>query len=349
MIMNVQMRKCVPIAIGMRISLLPKPFSAYLFILMVAFAISGCMPPDPGIWRNDKIKAGDREHFHQLNDQLFKAIKAGNVHDVEDMMSQQLLDDNSAKRKIQLIGNRLNANEYSVLDEFYVVHKFIGDQTIKPDSGHIGDYVLNYQSVTREMYIGFFLPKTGTDKYMISLMYAKYKYGWRIYLFDVKQYTTTGKTSTGLYSLAKQQAAKGYLMKALNTMKLSRECANPSPIWLYQKDSVMDDYYRSLIIESGKKYKFPVFISSAPGVEILGVDTQDMNDGPCPAVSYITKVSVNDTVALKKENLVIQKNIGKIFPGIDVDEKYIYYTAFNHLPKGKHGRPPFFDITQKLK
>jgi len=344
---DVQMRKCANVQIRLPIRI--KFLAAPLLIVLIVFMIAGCMPPDPGIWKNNQIKSGDRDHFHELNAQLFKAIKAGNVHDVEDMMSQQMLDDNSAKRKIDLIGNRLKTNEYSIFDEYYIVHQYIGDQTIKTDTGHLNDYKLHYQSVTREMYVGLFLPKSGADQYMISVIYAKYKYGWRIYFFDVQQYTTTGKNAPALYNLAKQQYAQGYLMKALNTMKLSRDCAIPVTIWLYRNDGEMDDFYRKLITEAGQKYRFPVFISNVPGVEILGVDTQPMNDGPCPAVSYITKVSVNDTNAVKKENLAIQKAIGKVFPGIDVGEKYIYYTAFNHLPKGKKGSPPYFDITQKLK
>jgi hypothetical protein len=329
---------------------LPKSRLVHFFTLIVLLTVlSGCLPTDPGIWRNDLIKTSKRDDFHEMNTKLFQACKSGNVHDVENMMSQQLLDDNTAKLKIQRIGNHLKQSDYSVLDEFYIVHKYVGPQTIKPDSGHIDNYALNYQSVTREMYIGLFLSKSGADKYLITVLYAKYNYGWRIYFFDVKPYATSGKNATGLYNLAKQQYSRGYLMKAMNTMKLSRDYAAPSPIWLYQNDNEMDDFFRKLVIETGQKYRFPLFIDGVPGVAILGIDSQNLDGGVCPSVSYTSAISVSDTATLKKENRTIQKKIGKIFPGIDQDEKYIYYTAFNKLPKGKHGSPPFFDITEKLK
>lgn len=66
-----------------------------------------------------------------------------------------------------------------------------------------------------------------------------------------------------------------------------------------------------------------------------------MDEGYFPMIKYISKIDLKDTVALKKENFQIQKAVGQIFSGLDMNKKFIFYKAVNELPKGQNPVPSF--------
>lgn len=60
----------------------------------------------------------------------------------------------------------------------------------------------------------------------------------------------------------------------------------------------------------------------------------------------VSLINLKDTIALKKENENIRRVIGKVMPGSDMDNKYIFYSAFNTKPGG--GKTvDHYDITDK--
>jgi hypothetical protein len=65
-------------------------------------------------------------------------------------------------------------------------------------------------------------------------------------------------------------------------------------------------------------------------------------------IYYLTNVNLKDTVAIKKENETIRKVIGKTITGIDQENKYVFYSAFNEWPTGVK-TVEHFDMKQKLK
>jgi len=128
-----------------------KTYSCYLFtILVLSFILQGCMPPDPGIWKNEQIPSGRADDFHELTVNLFKAIKADHPKEIELMFSSDMLQGNY-NSVTDKIAYHLKSEDYALLDEYYVVHKYKGAQVIKNKG-----YDLNYTSIAREMYIAFF-------------------------------------------------------------------------------------------------------------------------------------------------------------------------------------------------
>jgi len=201
----------------------------------------------------------------------------------------------------------------------------------------------------REMYIAFFLPKGGDNKWMITVILAKYDYGWKIDQLDLHQYTLWSKNAQQLYSQAKLDYKKGYLIDAINTMGQSMQCARPTLIWRYNNEKEMSDFYGTVLIDGNTHYKFPFVLDQLPTKPaIFRVTNQDFDNGNYPTVYYQSKINLKDTVALKKENEAIKKVIARLMPGIDRDKKYVLYSAFNQLPRG--GRyVDSYDMTDKLK
>jgi hypothetical protein len=328
-----------------------KPKSTYLFnltcLLLLAAVLQSCTE-HAGIWKNDQIKTGKRDDFHALTNEVFTSLKANDLNHAKLLMSKELIENTYTERLVEIVGNHLNDAKYSLLDEYYVVNKYIDTDTIKATGRGINNYELYYAGTTREMYFAFFVPKTGDNKSIVTIIFAKYDYGWKLSDFDVAPYTINGKTAPELFKLAKEQYDKKYLINAVNNMALATACLNPITIWRYPDESDISKFYAQVINEANAKYKFP-FVLNAVSTRpmILRVYNQATDNGSFPMVYYLSHISLKDTNAIKKENTEIKKVLSEVMPGIDKDNKYVFYDAFNERPTGKK-TVDHFDMTDKL-
>ncbi len=328
-----------------------KLFKSYLLkvsgILLIVIVLQSCFD-QPGSWKNEKIKASRRADFHALNDQVFKLLKANDAKQLGFFMSKELIEDTYTTRLIELVSNRLADNNYELLDEYYVINKFTDNDTVKATKASKNSYDLYYQGITREMYFSFFTPKAGDNKYMITVVYAKYDYGWKISQLDVAPYTINGKTAPELFEMAKQEYAKNYLIDAVNNMSLASNCLRPGDMWNYPNERDISEFYAKIMTEANDHYKFPFTLTGVPTKpRIIRVYMETVDEGSYPMVYYLSSIKLADTVALKKENGNIRKVIGNVMPGIDKDNKYIFYSAFNTKPDGRK-TVDHYDLTDKL-
>jgi hypothetical protein len=330
-----------------------KSITTYLLnlsgFLLLAIALQSCTDK-AGSWKNEQIKAGKRDDFHDLNARALQFLKANNPKALKAMLSKELIDDDAGTTTIvDRISNHLNDHSYEMLDEYYVVNKSKEEDTIKASSKGINDYSLIYPGTTHEMYFAFFIPKAGENKYLISITYCNYDYGWKISKLDMGPYTINGKTAPGLFGLAKEQYDKKYLIDAVNNAALVSSCLEPNGMWHYQMENLADSFYTKVLTEANNKYKFPFTLYSVhTRPQIIRVYNQTTPDGTYPMIYYLSDINLKDTVAIKNENAQIKKVIGLAMPGIDKEKKYIFYDAFNERPTGRKS-VAHFDMIDKLK
>ncbi len=104
-----------------------------------------------------------------------------------------------------------------MLDEYYVVNKDRGEKIIESKNQSINNYSLHYYAETREMYMAFFVPKSIPNKYMISAVYCKFNYGWKLTRLEVSPYTYNGKTAPELYfEVAKKDVRQKLPFRCIN-------------------------------------------------------------------------------------------------------------------------------------
>lgn len=318
----------------------------FSFLLLI-IVVQSCADK-AGSWKNEQINAGKREDFHKLNDEAFKYIKANDPKGLQSLLCKELIDDSHTERLVELISSRLNDDKYSMLDEYYVINKYKDYDTIFSKGKDINSYSLNYPGITREMYITFFVPKTSENKYMVSIAYAKYNYGWKISTLDLEPYTINGKTGPELFKLAKEQYSKHYLIDAVNNIALALTCFKPSEIWQYPNEGEISVLNGKVINEANERYKFPFTLNQVTTKpQIIRIYNQINADGAYPVVYYLSKINLKDTLAIRRENEQIKKVIGKAMPGIDKDKKYVFYAAFNQRPTG-YKTVDHYDMTDKL-
>jgi hypothetical protein len=310
--------------------------------------LQSCDSDKAGSWKNDQINASKREDFHQLNDEAFTDLKADNPKHLQHLLSKELIDNHSTNHTVELISNSLKVNSYSLLDEYYVINKWRADDTIETISKGMNSYSLYYPGTAKEMCIAFFVPKFGEDKYLITTIYAKYDYGWKLSKLDLSPYTVNGKTAPELFKLAKEQYDKKYLVDAVNTMAAADKCLRPAEIWQYPVEEDLRTFYGKIINEANKQYQFPFTLKDVPThPQIFRIFNQSNPEGTFPMIYYLSGINLKDTLALKRENALIKKVIGKAIPGIDKDKKYLLYAAFNTKPAYNKEADRYY-ITQKL-
>jgi hypothetical protein len=199
------------------------------------------------------------------------------------------------------------------------------------------------------MYIVFFVPKSIPNKYMISAVYCKYDYGWKLSQLDVNPYMLNGQTAPELFEMAKDLYTKKYLFDAVNDMQLAKVCASPYIGWKYEDEGEIYRFYSKVIAEINMKYVYPFTLKQVPThPRIFSILTRTTPEGIFPVVYYKSTIKLSDTVGLRKENDNIKKEIGKAIPGLDKDKKYVFYDAFNEWPRSDRSVDRY-DMPDKLK
>ncbi len=309
-------------------------FIPLFFLLTFAVALQSCDDSDrPGTWTNEQIKPNKKDDFHQLNEQLFTDLKDDKPKQLEDLLSKELLDNGYYKNQVEMYNSRCKLG-YTILGEYNIIRAHPGDYKISTSTVDGEKIDIKYQSPTREVYIAFLVPKTSDeDKWMLTAMYCKYDYGWKLNKLSMDRYTQAGKTAPQLFERAKQQYKKAYLVNALNAMEMANMCIRPSGLLEYPATAEMYSYYAKILNEATLKYKLPLILTQVPTKpQIIRIFNQSSVYGIVPTIYYISKVKLKDTVAIRKENNTIKKVIGQVIQGIDKDKKYLLFSALNKWP-----------------
>jgi hypothetical protein len=327
-----------------------KALSNITLVLLTAFILQSCDngPAGPGIWKNDQISSSDQSRFHDLNDKLFAALKTNDESQLENIMSEDFIAVTNKKRQVELVSNRFKEDKYKLLDEYYVSSRFIHGDTIKGVLKGGGNYSIYCPGGVKEMYIACFVPQNIPNQYMITAVYCKFEYGWKLNMLETNAYAKNGKNAFELYNAAKASYAKGYLVNALNYGASAINCTRPSSLWKYANEAEISYFYNQVLNDVSAKYRVPLAIKGGPThLEIIRIFNQEDATGTFPMIYYLTKIKVSDTIAIKKENEGIRKVIDQTIAGFDKENKYVLYSAFNEWPTGVK-TVEHFDMRQKI-
>ncbi len=303
---------------------------------------------EPGVWRNDEIQNGLRKDLHKLNDELLTALKAGDPKQMDEMLSAELLESGQLYREAHLLSLRMKNDTYKLLADFYIVHEKRGLNQV---DGNIdgNKFTLSYDALMQDMYIAMFVPQKAVEKMMITAVYYKYNYGWKLFLLNEGRYTENNQTAPQLLKRALSQYNKHQLVDAVLTTNMAHDCLRPNEMWHYPIDDHTHATLGKAISEANQAYKFPFTLTQAPThPRIIHISNKITSEGTFPVIYYLSTVKVSDTTALKRENEMIQQVIGQAIPGIDQDKKYVYYTAYNEMPN-YHKAVDSFEMIERVK
>ncbi|PJJ79335.1 hypothetical protein [Mucilaginibacter auburnensis] len=317
--------------------------TSFILISFLLFTINGCeKPAEEGIYKDKAIPTEKASMLHNLNNNLFKAIKTDR-DDAELLCSTDFLKQKNIKVQFDYINKLRNEDEYVLLKDYYIVNG--GDER----SGLIAiDHPeVKYVPLAKEMYMAFFVPKHKQNKLMLTVVYGKFEIGWKANEISLAYYTQRGKTSTELLDLAKEEYSKGYLVNAINNIMMAANATSSK----YLKNPHAEEistFSQKVIDEANAKISYPLTLSEvSTKPKIISISSNAKEDEFLQYIYYITNLKIADTGGLKRENNEIKKALPKIFPGIDKGEKTILYSAMSQKPVVGEAIP-HFDVTEKI-
>ncbi|WP_214070597.1 hypothetical protein [Mucilaginibacter sp. dw_454] len=310
-----------------------------------------------GTKANDQIDKDIRQQIAEVNKKLFEGITTGNVQAVKDLMSPELLK--NAGSQIDTIVTRCSkrypAKSFELLDEYYtkgMAKK--SEDSIKSDKGSVNDYNIGFRVSNDEMYTSLMVTKGLTINGLIFAVYGKYGNDWKVAILQMGDYSIMGKTAEDYYKEAQELHAKGSLVDATNLMIITSQLVSPGGTYFsYRNVSQMKIFFSTTIDVANATYQLPIIVKQVKTEpQIFSISPQVIeevgHEGIYPVIKYRSTIKLEDTAALKAENDAMQQAIGTIFNGIDQNNQYIMYEAYNQMPDGKSS-PRHYGFIQKLK
>jgi hypothetical protein len=188
------------------------------------------------------------------------------------------------------------------------------------------------------------------NEVMITLVCDNVNGKWKVRNILGEDFSLNKRDAIEQFHYAKTLEKHDDLMDAVNTMGLANHCNAPGGgFFRYKNAAGMKKYNDSLTNIAKAKYAFPYLVNeldSKPSV--FNIHYEVFKAQFAPMIMYQSSISVSDTVSLKKENDELQKNIGAVFTGMDINNNIILYRAYNELPDGKNN-PAYYGYVQKLR
>lgn len=259
-------------------------------------------------------------------------------------MSPILLDSAGTKvdTVVNTMANAFHATDYRVLDEYYTKNSsLISPTKLTSNKGDVNFYELEYRALTPETYIAVIVSKNLPINCCVMAIYGKYGNSWKLNVLEIGEYDALGKTASEYYESAIEKLRKGDTIDAANMITIASEIATPAGKYIrYNNVDDMKTFYNSTIADGNANYHFPVTVTQIKTQpQIYAITAQliegEKDRGIYPLIKYRSAIDLKDTIALKAENMALQKVIGTLFKGITEDKKIIMYRAFNGVPDGK--------------
>lgn len=316
----------------------------YLFtVFLFSAVLQGCTGNQDAKINND-INSDTRATIAALNKKLVDGITTGNVAAVRALLSPDMIKKigNQLDTVIARCSKRYPAKGFEVLDEYLSTGlKKKEADTVKSQHGNDNDYAIGYRAMNDEMYTSALITKGLTVNGFILAVYGKYGNGWKINILQMGDYSIAGKTAIDYYNDAHTLYNKGSLVDATDMMIITSQLVSPGGTYFsYNKESEMKIFFSKVIDEANATYRLPIVISQVKTTpEVFSMSPQVVEEtayqGVFPIIRYKSSIKLTDTIALKAENQALQQNIGTIFKGIDQNNQYILYQAYNTIPTGK--------------
>ncbi|PTQ99729.1 hypothetical protein C8P68_102558 [Mucilaginibacter yixingensis] len=326
----------------------------YLRLSVVALfvvALQSCGPGKPGIYKGAQIPGGMQSKMHGLDNDLLEALKANNNDKLEGMMSSELIAAGHERmRTAEQISYHMQTGDYVLSKEYYIVNQTRGLDTLRERNEGVNNFDLIYERTAPEMYYVFFTPKT-PQKWQVTALFCKLSYGWKLCDLELNLSADNGLTAPQLMAQAKKQFDQGEWLEGLNSAGMAEDCLRPYTKMKYLSEDEITNYYNQTAFKTFvKNQHMPVTVGQVNTRPlIIRVLLERNAEGAFPNINYLTKLDLNDTKALAKENEEVGKVIGSVFKGVDKNRKYIYYTIYHDKGNGHANPKEHTDMRQVLK
>lgn len=309
-----------------------KTTQAFFFIgltFLLACSVSGTN-------YNEHIDSESREQIKTLNEKAIEAFSESNSKKLKEIFSDELNQKVGVELDtfVKMVHKEMITEEYILLDEYLTTNSRIGS-SVTAFKGVPGDYDyrISYEAVNKDSYVSLLVLGEKERRILLTFIYGRNDNEWKINVLRIGEYSFFDKNAIDFYKEAKINYENGNLINAANYMGMAKKITLPAENYFhYQKEAEMKEFSDKLFAEANAKFPLPMKINEIEShPQIYNIRAKVFTEGISPLVSYITKIDLKDTIALKKENDELKNIIGTLFPGIDKENTHIIFKAY--IPK----------------
>ncbi len=309
-----------------------------LVAVVAVLIFTGCKKGKVVKWNGD-IQPEMKSEIKTCTDSIMDAVATGNPQKLRHFFSDSLLKETGTffDSIVVQMNHTIQSSAYSVLDECYIKNPQTGERdSVHRENKEDQGYQINFDAITIETYASLLLHEVEDGQLLITCIYGKYSGGWKLNTLRIGRYSLYGNTAIDIYKKAKDNYEKGDVMDAANQISLARKPLKPAfQFFQFDKDSEIRAFAKKILGQADTTFRFPNLIAELKSEPtIYNIRPMAMKEGIFPAITYGTQIPLRDTAAVKKENDAFQKIIGQLFPGMEKNNKFIFFQAYQQTSNG---------------
>jgi len=305
-------------------------------------------------FKNENVPQDVKNIIVQADKKIIEAIRNDRIEAVKDILNKELISTvGESKFDSLLHGMKFLLWNYDLeyKDQFYVENT-AGISPITIFSGFLGDYdyIINYGTTDKKVFVSLIIPKEVVNKFLITLIYGLDGDDWKLNYIQFGQFSVFNKTAIDFYRKARKEFDKEFLIDAGCDLFYGRQCLRPAAhLMQYVKEDDFIELQKKVNSTINSTYTFPVILEQiATQPQILNILPEHDKKEWFPLITYFSRIPIKDTSNLKIENQQIQRSIGMIFNGIDKNKMFIYYNVVNEMPDGSNKEIDHYGFIQTL-
>lgn len=315
-------------------------------IILLSITLASCAKQHEGTLRNDAIDPEVKNEITKLNATVIDALKNKDEKKITTLMTADLRASVSESLIpfLEQTSAIIQSKSFDAMDEYHT-NNALAEKDVTLISGNEtdNDYIIQYHSPTKESFVSVLVPKREGDRYLVTTFFVRDEDQWKLNTLQFGRHTISGFTAPELFRIAEKEQFNGNLIPAINHMVLSNTCMNPAESnWQYRIAADMDAFNQALTEEAQAKYPMPLTIHEIEThPEIFKIMPQRVDNEICTMIKYRSDINIKDTLALAAENKAMHDLAPGLFPGINKAVPFVFYRAFNEIPKEEISTPYF--------
>ncbi len=310
--------------------------SLLLFLSACRFSVHNI-----GIEKGDDIPKKDREAVAEIGKKVYNAVLAKDLSSIIPIaygeMKQNII--NSAATFGETLPLSAATTTYDVVGEYRALN--MAANTVYNNqltaTLHNYEYKLTFPTVGEYGYLYLMELKDkafNNNSMLLSVILTKQSGDWLISWMSISPLGVDGKIAPQLFDVAKERYKDSAFVEAYLYADMGKQLLQPIGStfeYAYVKN------FRTIFSDATEALKK----KNSPPFSIDGVSTkpilQSLNAGPnrqgmlCSIVKY--KSSLTDSIAIERENLKVNREITKLFPGIDNFSDSVIYVTLDKAGK----------------
>ena len=290
------------------------------------------------------------EEITALNTKVFDDLQNAKYEDLKALMTDSLralFDSRNDMQTFRLIPQEIAGKKMKTLDEYRVKSTLPNTRIIYKGATGNDPFTLAFTAREKETYLFFGEIKDSSKSDLLTLVYALIDGRWKIDALFFRPYAIDGKNASDFYKEAKKLSEQGDWLDAICVLGNWNTYKHPADVLKYDNEEKAEKLNQELQAIVPKESPLPyIFANVSTQPKMFSATRNFFETKSVLIISYLSNVSLADTISLKKENDQVHEAAIKKFKGIVANNWAIVYRVYNFIPTA-NSAPLFYKFVFK--